>query len=159
MPLQGSRVGVTGRAATLAWSSQLKTVKEKYTFLLSSFPDPGEAHLCLRLTKGEMCFQNSHNNGKWYFILREQTSPIFCVFYLSPCIYLLQISGCLWFLWMPGIARDNLRQIKDFKAKLPPPTISLNPQMPRALLAEGENCKVVNVCKGLDELAEQRRSE
>ena len=42
IPLQGpSRTGVTGRPASSAWSSQLKTVKVKYILLLSLLLTPG----------------------------------------------------------------------------------------------------------------------
>lgn len=160
MPLQGPWAGVTGRAATRAWSFQPKTVKVKYTHLSSS-PNPGEASCARNFPKGDMCFQDSHNNGKWYFILWEETSPTFYVSYLPLYIYLLQISACLWSLWMPGICNRKSKADKRLSRR----QNSLHPShwtpkcQKERILAGGKNYNVVNICKGLVELAEQRRSK
>lgn len=118
-------------------------------------------HSCARDgPNGKMCFQDSQNNRKWYFILWKEATPTFCVSYMPLCIYLLQISGCLWFLWMPRMAIENLGQRKDYlESKTPSTHHLIEPQMPKVLLAGGKNYKEVNVCKSLAELAEQRRSK
>lgn len=121
--LRGKTCGrVTFRATTLAWRSQFKTMKVKCTLLLSSCTNPGEAFLWGEFTKGEKCIQNSDNNGRWYFILQEETSRTLHLTAVSyvfiGLVFFPFISQYHAHLWMHVIPLDvwwplkNLRPIK-----------------------------------------------